>query len=130
MAQAADQGPVVIDRRDGDELVLMRRSYADAERLTLSQAATLIATIAEQSSAPLAERIQTRYPWMRFLSDTERRDCLRELLDVAKACGSIGRFEPLVNTLHAWQSTAEAIAAGWDTITCDWLEEPVRVERP
>jgi hypothetical protein len=130
VSQAADAGPVVIDRRDGDELVLMRRAQADADRLTLAQVTPLLVVFAEQSEASLPERVWGLYPWTRFLTEQGRSDFIAELVDVARACAAAGRFEPLAIALHAWQSTAEAKAAGWGQVEPEWLAEPGRVERP
>jgi hypothetical protein len=130
VSAAADAGPVVIDRRDGDELVLMRRAQADADRLTLAQVTPLLVAFAEESNLSLAERVWGLYPWARFLTEQGRVSFVEEVVDVARACAAAGRFEPLSATLHAWQATAEAKAAGWDRVVPEWLDEPIRVERP
>jgi len=70
------------------------------------------------------------FPWVTFLSRTERRDCARELFDTARACTATEDYLPLLACAKAWQSTAEAYAAGWDKEPIDWFDEPISVPRP
>jgi len=129
VVQAVEKGPVFLDRRDGDELVLMRRKEAEAERLTLAEVSPLLGAFVG-SSDTLPNRLRHLYPWLEFLADDDANTFIKEILQVSKSCASIGRFEPLATTIKAWQSTAEAIAAGWSTESYEWLDEPIIVEKP
>lgn len=130
VAKAAERGPVTITRRDGEELVLMRKSEADADRDGLVLASQIIAVAVTEWPRSFAARLRGPFPWMLFLSEAAQEQFATELVDTARACTSVARFEPLATVVHAWQSTAEAHAAGWTGDDYDWLDTPVDVERP
>ncbi|MCL2453939.1 MAG: type II toxin-antitoxin system Phd/YefM family antitoxin [Micrococcales bacterium] len=130
VAEAAERGPVTITRRDGEALVLMLKSEADADRAGLALASQIIAVAVTDWPDSFAARLRGPFPWMLFLSETAQEEFAAELVETARACASIARFEPLATVIHAWQSTAEAHAAGWTGDGYDWLDSPVDVERP
>ncbi|MCL2090032.1 MAG: type II toxin-antitoxin system Phd/YefM family antitoxin [Micrococcales bacterium] len=130
VAQAAERGPVTITRRDGEALVLMRKSEADADRAGLALASQIIAVAVTDWPDSFAARLRGPFPWLLFLSQAAQERFAAELVETARACTSVARFEPLATLIHAWQSTAEAHAAGWATDDYDWLDTPVDVERP
>ena len=130
VAEAAERGPVTITRRDGDELVLMRKSEADADRAGLALASQIIAVVVSEWPDSFAARLHRPFPWMAFLSQAAQEQFATELVETARACTSVARFEPLATLIHAWQSTAEAHAAGWTGDEYEWLDTPVDVERP
>lgn len=130
VAQATERGPVTITRRDGEALVLMRKSQADADRDGLVLASQIIAAAVTDWPRSFAARLRDPFPWMLFLSDAAQEQLADELVATARACASVARFEPLATVIHAWQSTAEAHAAGWAADDYDWLDTPVDVERP
>ena len=51
-------------------------------------------------------------------------------MDVARACASVGQFERLLISIHAWESTATAIAAGYTDDELDWLDDGIAVPHP
>ncbi len=130
VAAAADRGPVTITRRDGDELVLMRKAEADADRAGLALAAQIVAVAVSDWPSSFAARLREPFPWMIFLSDAEQEAFTDELVRTARACASVAQFEPLSTVIHAWMSTAQAKAAGWDRTEYVWLDEQVEVDRP
>lgn len=130
VAAAADRGPVTITRRDGDELVLMRKADADADRAGLALAAQIVAVAVADWPSSFAARLHGPFPWMHFLSDAEQEAFADELVRTARACASVAQFEPLATVIQAWMSTAQAKAAGWDRTEYVWLDETVEVERP
>jgi len=130
VALAAERAPVTIERRDGDDLILMRKDVAEAERLGIALAAKIISAIATNPGGSHYDRLLPHFPWAQFLSDNGKNEFARELLAKANACASILEFEPLIAALAAWQSTAEAYAAGWNGDDYDWLPAEVLVTRP
>ncbi len=128
---AAEEGPVTITRRDGEALILSRASDVDKDREGLQLAAALVAASLSPGETPFSERLKGPFPWVDFLSATDRQAFAEEVVDVARACASVSRFEPLVLTLTSWHATAQAIASGY---TPDheqqWLEQPVTVPDP
>ncbi|MDR1117849.1 MAG: hypothetical protein LBL01_00935 [Bifidobacteriaceae bacterium] len=130
VADAAERGPVHIGRRDGDDLVLMKKADADAANAGLMVAAQLVAAIAAGGGPLVADRLAGAYPWTRFLSPGEAEELAAELVDTLRACASVSQFEPLAAAVAAWRSTAEARAAGWGPAGYDWLDEELPVARP
>jgi hypothetical protein len=130
VAAATDRGPVTITRRDGEPLVLMRKADADANRAGLALAAQVVAVAVSQWPDSFAARLREPFPWMAFLSSEAQERFASELVDTARACASVAQFEPLATVIHAWRSTAEAYAAGWDRDEYEWLDEPVEAKRP
>lgn len=131
VAAAADRGPVMITRRDGEPLVLQRQSVYEQNRAGLALASQVIAAAVGEGPEGFAERLGRFFPWMSFLPLAGRAQCANELAQVARACASVSVFEPLEVEVGAWQSTAEAYASGHGPDRdYDWLDEPVAVERP
>jgi len=130
VAAAADNGPVTITRRDGDELILMRKADADGERSGLASVAQVLAALASDPTQPLNERIAAMYPWVHLLPESDQSLFGTELIDMVRACASVAQFEPLATLIHAWQTTAAAYAAGWTDTDYDWLPDEIPVERP
>ncbi|MCF6746255.1 type II toxin-antitoxin system Phd/YefM family antitoxin [Blastococcus sp. KM273128] len=128
---AAEQGPVNITRRDGENFVLARSEDVDRERRAFAVAANLIAASLNQSGRSLGERLRQPFPWVQFLEPDDRERFAAEIIEVARACAAVGQFGPVLVTLAAWHSTAEAIAAGYTRDEdLDWLEEPAVVADP
>jgi hypothetical protein len=131
VARATDQGPVTITRRDGEPLVLARQADIASDRLGVGLAAKVMASVLASSPDTLAERLEGPFPWMTFLAECERADMAKELVATVSACASLAQFEPLIVCVHAWQSTAQAYAAGWrNDDHLEWLDERIPVERP
>lgn len=128
---AADEGPVTITRRDGEALVLTRASTVEHQRLGLQLAAQLIAASLADSSTPFVDRLRVPFPWLEFLSATDQAAFAGEVVDVARACASVSRFDRLLEVLTAWRATAESVAVGYtrdEDLT--WILEPAPVTDP
>lgn len=128
---AAEEGPVVITRRDGEALVLTRSSEVDHQRQGLELAAQVVAASLAPDDVPFVNRLRAPFPWMDFLSRVEQEAFAEELVGVARACAAVSRFDRLVIVLQAWRSTAEAKAADFtpdDQLS--WLDEPGVVPDP
>jgi len=126
---AAEDHPVDVTRRDGEDLVLMSKREADARDQLLQLAAQLIA-VATDDRGSLADRMADRFPWMLALSAADRATCALELLNAARASFATGQAHLAVAELIAWQETAAAIAAGLQAAPVEWLKEDEKVERP
>lgn len=130
----AEDHPVTVTRRDGESLVLMSQREADARAELMHIASTLISVTLDDG--PLTERMASRYPWMYALSDQDREQCARELLDAARASFSTQQPHLAITQLTSWRETATAIAAGLGSQPAEWLDEDGRsasgavVERP
>src|SRR5699024_76773 len=120
--RTADRGPVEGTRRDGEPLVLTRKSEYEDHYAALSVAADLIAASLAPSDSPFEERLAERMPWMRFLSGADQRQFSHDIVDVARSCAAVRDFGPFLTELTEWHSTASAVAAGFTAPEdLDWL---------
>lgn len=126
---AAEQNPVDVTRRDGEDLVLMSKREATERNELLTIAGTLIA-VATDDRGTLAERMSQSYPWMLALSEGDRASCAKDLLDSARASFATGKAHLAIAALTSWYETAVAIADGLGTTNVEWLDEDEAVERP
>jgi hypothetical protein len=78
----------------------------------------------------LVDGLAGPFPWIKLLSSHDQKACAREIVDPTR--GSHVKDHPVRMNVEimAWQNTAEAIGAGWNNPITDWLDEPVRVDRP
>ncbi|GAA4382801.1 YebG family protein [Agromyces bauzanensis] len=126
---AAEDHPVEITRRDGEDLVLMSKREADARDQLLQFAAQLIA-VATDDRGSLAERMSNSFPWMLALSADDRVQCAKDLVDAARASFATGQPHLAIAELTAWKETATALAAGLGRSPVEWLEDGEPAERP
>ncbi len=126
---AAEEHPVAVTRRDGEDLLLMSQCEADAREQLMQFAAQLIAVVTDDRGS-LADRMADRFPWMLALSPADRVTCARDLLDSARASFATGEAQLAAAEMIAWQETATAIAAGLHASPVDWLVDGPEVERP
>ena len=127
--RSAEESPVRLTRRDGQNLVLMTERYDNAREELLRLAAEFIA-LAVEGEGSVVERMSHRFSWMLALDEKDRAACTADLIRAARASFSTGARPLLLSTLDSWRETAEAIALGLDKVPVDWLDKPERVERP
>lgn len=129
--EAADQGPVLITRRDGEALVLTKASQANYERKGLQLAASLVAASLAPDDVPFVERLRGPFPWLALLSSSDQDAFAQEVVSIARACASISQFDRLLLTLHSWKATAEEVAPGYTPDDeLEWLEPVEAVADP
>jgi hypothetical protein len=107
----AEDHPVTVTRRDGEDLVLMSLREAVGRTTLLDLAAQLI-TATVDTEGTLSERMSRAFPWMLALSPADRETCARDLLDAARASFSTDQSHLVTVELAAWKETATAVAAG------------------
>jgi hypothetical protein len=127
---AAEAEPVDIDRRDGHPLVLMSQQEADAKDALLQLAAQLIAVTVDDDKGTLGQRLSERFNWMFAFSEEMRERCAQDIIRAARASFSTGQAHLAVAELAAWESTAQAIAAGLNSEPLEWIEDSAPLERP
>ncbi len=128
---AADDGPVLITRRDGETLVLTRASQAEEDRQGLELASALVAASLAPDDVPFVQRLHQPFPWLALLSPADQAEFAREVIEVARACAALSHYDRLLLTVHEWMATAEAVAVGYtrdEDLT--WLDQPVVVPDP
>lgn len=104
---ALDDADVILERRDAENLVLMRseRFMAMAEGLRLAARSL---TIVARANRMLAEEVfAEELPWLRWLPDEARPECVCELLGELLAGADTGLFMPFARALKEWKATAE-----------------------
>ena len=126
---AAEQSPILVTRRDGEDLVLMSQSEAAASRALLEFAAELIAVTTDDRGS-LTERMANRFPWMLALSAEDKEQCARDLVDAARASFATQQPHKAVAELTSWKETASAVAGGLGKVPIVWLDDLVEVRRP
>ncbi len=126
---AAEDHPVDVTRRDGEDLVLMSKREADAREQLLHLAAQLIAVTTDDRGT-LSDRMANAFPWMLALNDDDRALCAHDLVDAARASFATEQAHLAAAEMTSWRETAAAIAAGLGGVPDPWLDENIRVERP
>jgi hypothetical protein len=126
---AAEQGPVEVTRRDGETLVLTTKREASAHERVLEVAAQLIAASLDDRGT-LVDRLAQPFPWIKLLSIEDQAACAKEIIDTARGAFTVKQPLLILSTINGWQNTAAAVAAGWGTIEHEWLDQPIRVEKP
>lgn len=125
----AEDHPVTVTRRDGEDLVLMSQREAEGRARLLNFASQLI-TVTLDDRGTLAERMAKTFPWMLALSPADKETCAQNLVDAARASFSTDQPHLAIAELTSWKETATAIAAGLGSADVDWLDRDQAVERP
>lgn len=98
---------VVLERRDAENLVLMRSERFQAMVVGLSMAARSLAIVARANRTLAEETFAEELPWLVWLPAEARSECVRELLDHLLAGADTGLLLPFARALREWQATAE-----------------------
>jgi hypothetical protein len=99
---------VVLERRDEENLVLMRAERFEATVTGMRIAARLLATLARRDRALAEELLAEELTWLTWLPPAERLACVAELLTDLVAGTDTGLLTPFARNLVSWRSTAEA----------------------
>jgi hypothetical protein len=107
---ALDEGDVVLERRDGDDVVLTGGARFEARREGMALATRVLRHLARTDPEQASDLVAEELPWLRWLPAKERGACVAELLGDLAAGAETGTLEPFGRTLAAWRSTAEVWA--------------------
>ncbi|MGH3931338.1 MAG: hypothetical protein ACRDTF_15365 [Pseudonocardiaceae bacterium] len=102
-----DDGDVVLERRDQENIVLMSSERFEAGLTTLRIAARALAVLARRDLGLAEELLAEELPWLHWLPEQERWSCIRELLAHLVAGADTGLLLPFSRALMSWRSTAE-----------------------
>lgn len=132
VAAATANGGVLLTRRDEEDLVLFSAASERRNRAGMQFAVSVISAGVSDWPGSFAHRLHQPFPWMAFLSQREQEEFAAELLEVSRACASLGRFERLAQVIRQWSNTAAAYESGVtaEGSELEWLHTPVPVERP
>jgi hypothetical protein len=106
VAERADASDILLERRDGPDLVLGNAERHEAVLEGLSVMSRLLAGLVK-APAFKAELVEPSVlPWLRFLSEDDRRTFAREFVETATSSADLGTLMPLVVLIHEWRNTA------------------------
>jgi hypothetical protein len=97
---------VILERRADENLVLMRAERFEAGAAGLRVAARALAIVARRNGGLAEEALAEELPWVTWLPDGERQECVRELLAHLIAGADTGELLPFARALISWRSTA------------------------
>jgi hypothetical protein len=101
-----DNADVVLERRDDEDLILMRAERFEAGTASLRIAARALAIIARRNGDLAEEVLTEELPWVTWLPAAERHECIQELLTHLVAGADTGELLPFGRALASWRSTA------------------------
>lgn len=108
-----EHGDVLLRRREGEPLRLVRDSAGASERQALHEALRLLGGGSARRKLRLDEvEITRRLPWTRFLPPKDRKVFVSEFLEQLEACLDLGEFAAVSRLLQEWRSTAALHAEG------------------
>jgi len=99
---------VILERRDEENLVLMRAERFEATATGLRIAARSLAILARRQRDLAEELLTEELPWLTWLPAPERLSCVQELLADLVAGADTGLLTPFARNLASWRSTAQA----------------------
>jgi PHD/YefM family antitoxin component YafN of YafNO toxin-antitoxin module len=102
-----DDADVILERRDEENLVLMREERFEATIAGLRIAARSLAILARRQVELAEELLADEFPWLHWLPEAERVKCVQELLADLVAGADTGLLLPFSRNLASWRSTAE-----------------------
>lgn len=104
--QEADDHAVRINRRDGNDLVIMRADQVEGVRETFEISTGILKWIAEREPAMLDDLLLEVFPWVKFLPEEDRRDFAAEFITSLRASVAVGSFDQLQTEILQWRNTA------------------------
>jgi hypothetical protein len=104
---ALDDADVILERRDAENLVLMRSERFGAMVEGLRLAARSLSIVARTNRALAEEVFAEELPWLRWLPAESRPECVGELLGHLIAGADTCLFMPFARALKEWKATAE-----------------------
>lgn len=128
---ALEVGDVLLERRDGDDLVLSTRTRSVALHEGLGVGASALRSIARVHMDVLREALADELPWLRWLPEEDQATCLRELTDDLAAGVDTDSFVRFQMDLAAWRNTAQVWADPVlaERLQSDFQRDAGRVER-
>jgi hypothetical protein len=103
-----DRQDVLLRRRDGHDLLLVRADREETVRDAMGVASSVLARMVARHLADMAKGLPDAMPWLRLLPKSDLHEFVKEFAEVAEACGSLGSFDRLGLLLAEWRKTAYA----------------------
>ncbi|MBF6082654.1 hypothetical protein IU485_14900 [Nocardia cyriacigeorgica] len=102
-----EDADVLLERRDAENVVLMRNDRYTAMDGALRIAARSLSMVAKANREMAEEVFAEELPWLTWLPAEHRAEAVRELLDNLLAGADTGFYLPFMRELIAWKHTAE-----------------------
>lgn len=106
VAERADESDILLERRDGPDLVLGNAERHEAVLEGLSVMSKLVSALIDVPAFRDGLTEPSVLPWIRFLSEADRRQFAREFVETAASSSDLGTLTPLVVLIHEWRNTA------------------------
>ncbi|MGA1838247.1 hypothetical protein VD659_15100 [Herbiconiux sp. 11R-BC] len=110
VAALAEQGGVLITRRDAADLVLLRASDLENRQAGIALVAQLVRAVLR--SRDMAAALRELFAWTSLLNDGELTACACELEKQFWAAAELGEYDALLVVVAGWRSTARSRASG------------------
>jgi hypothetical protein len=109
VVEHAERGEVILHRRGREDLRLSLASRETYSPVLNEVLARLVTWMMEHDSGreEVRETMASVFPWLRFLPEDARDECVRDLVGVAVACAAVHNFAAFQAKVASWQSTAE-----------------------
>jgi hypothetical protein len=101
------EADVLLERRDAENVVLMRDERYRAMEGALRLAARSLGLVAKANRQLAEDVFAEELPWLAWLPAEHRPEAVRELLDDLLAGADTGHYLPFLRDLTAWKHTAE-----------------------
>lgn len=125
----ASQHPVRVVRRDGENYVLMTEQE-EHKRHILSEYTAQILAATTRSAGSLEDNLVDVFPWIYFLAAEDKAQCAQDIVNSARDALTGGSIDFFLTEIESWKESAYARKHGLFQDPIDWLNEPIRVERP
>ncbi|MFE3224147.1 hypothetical protein [Nocardia sp. NPDC059228] len=102
-----EDADVLLERRDAENVVLMRDERYRAMDGALRIAARSLALVAKANRVMAEEVLAVELPWLVWLPPEHRSEAVTELLDDLLAGVDTGYYLPFMRNLIAWKHTAQ-----------------------
>jgi hypothetical protein len=107
--------PVLISRRDGEDLVLMSYKTFQQENQFLELVGRFMNALDESDEVSIGKRLAKDMPWLRILNSEQLGYFVAEMIEQITVATSTGVYRDALIMFDNWQAKARAIQMGLDT---------------
>ncbi|MBI4897414.1 MAG: hypothetical protein HY827_03500 [Actinobacteria bacterium] len=128
-----DERAVLLRRRDGADLILLRADHESETRETIELSAQVLNWLSHSQPENFADALLEIFPWTTFLPEEDRSEFASDFIRTLRACVSIGTFDALQAEIAQWRNTAyvwskpELLSALQGEVADDGLGKPVEL---
>ncbi|WP_018683512.1 hypothetical protein [Actinokineospora enzanensis] len=107
VAALADQGDVIVRRRDGAALLLIREDHARSSAAgAVTAARGLRGMFTHLPPHIVVEALLDEFPWVDVLPEPEQQQFAHDFVRAFQASAELGHWATLEQTVHEWRNTA------------------------